>query len=482
MVGCEKMDLDVTNTNTPSRDQVEQGVNDVATLNNYVGLVGGSVNTWYLSMYSNDNPSWMMNVMADNSTCSWGNFGMRDTSSEPRVSWNNSPQYSNETMTRNFWTNLYSNNTQINIVIKNIETLKNSSEDLNQDDLYAVEAMAYFIKAMTYGNIGLVFDQGYIVEPETDVNVEPVSYSEMINEAVVNLEKAIEVCDNHDFTMPSGWLPVVDQTLTNIEFKKMASSYAARFLSYAPRNAEENENVNWDKVVQFATDGISQDLSILMDDVTWYNFYVTYLVYNGWGRIDMRVINMLDPNTPATWPEDATSLPESTSDDARLLSDFEYLSSNNFRPERGIYHYSSYRYARYDEYVSEWTTPLPEFMVEENRLLKAEALAHKGNLSEAASIINSGTRVTRGGLTPISSGATKEEVLNAIHYERNIELILTGQGIQFYEMRKNDLLQKGTVNHFPVPGQQLDVLLLPNYTFGGSIGIPGIDYSDKGWK
>ena len=35
-----------------------------------------------------------MNTMADASSCSWGNAGMKDSSSEPRAAWNNTSSYS----------------------------------------------------------------------------------------------------------------------------------------------------------------------------------------------------------------------------------------------------------------------------------------------------------------------------------------------------------------------------------------------------
>jgi hypothetical protein len=155
------------------------------------------------------------------------------------------------------------------------------------------------------------------------------------------------------------------------------------------------------------------------------------------------------------------------------------MSSCTFRVERGYYHFSCYRCSRFDDYESTWTTPLPYFRKAENDLLKAEALFHQPNLAGAAAIINAGERVTRGGLAPI--GATAAEVENAIFYERNIELFCTGLGVEFFTMRKADKLQPGTPLHLPIPGAQLDVNLMDNYTFGPGVGVAGQDYSNGGW-
>ena len=48
-------------------------------------------------------------------------------------------------------------------------------------------------------------------------------------------------------------------------------------------------------------------------------------------------------------------------------------------------------------------------------------------------------------------------------------------------MRKANKLQAGTPLHFPIPGQQLEVNQLENYTFGPGKGVAGEDYSSGGW-
>jgi hypothetical protein len=115
-------------------------------------------------------------------------------------------------------------------------------------------------------------------------------------------------------------------------------------------------------------------------------------------------------------------------------------------------------------------------------LFKAEALARLGQYDDAATIINVGTHTNRGELAPISSDP--ETVNNTIIYERTIELPLTGMGIQFFDMRRRDMLQDGSLLHFPIPAQQLEVLEESIYTFGGispQYGVPNQDVSVGGW-
>jgi len=224
----------------------------------------------------------------------------------------------------------------------------------------------------------------------------------------------------------------------------------------------------------------------VMDDISWYNLYHTYAHYGGWGQTDMRLVNMMDSRFPSRWTDAGTwnTLPTPVTThtagiDDRIFTDFKFLSTCPFRVERGYYHFSCYRSQRFDDMLTTWTTPEEGYMKAENDLLKAEALMHQPDLTGAAAIINAGTRVTRGGLAPIA--ATAAEVEAAIFYERHIELHGTSCGVEYFTMRKANKLQAGTPLHFPIPGQQLEVNQLENYTFGPGKGVAGEDYSNGGW-
>jgi hypothetical protein len=193
----------------------------------------------------------------------------------------------------------------------------------------------------------------------------------------------------------------------------------------------------------------------------------------------------MDPNMPAKFPNTGlfSDLPNSgkaTSADARLESDYQYMSSCPFRAERGYYHFSSYRYSRLDQYLVTWTEPMPEFRKAENDYFIAEAALRTGKVQEAADVMNASARVTRGNLPALPADAT--QIAKAIHYERMVELMLSGMGVQYFEMRKEDLLQSGTILHFPIPGSQLEVMQMEYYTFGQGVGNAGADYSNGGWN
>ncbi len=478
LFSCAELD-----TVNPNNADVERALGNPSDVKN---LVGGAFSTWYHATHEYSGVGLMMNTMSDNQTCSWGNQAMRDMSWEPRKAWDNAPNYSYAGTTRYTFYQLYSALGSANTALKLVE----DGMSFGEDD-FLVYSMAKFVQGISIGYLGLIFDQAYIVnEFTTDAEIgNPVlvPYADMVAEAIVSLDQAIAMANGSSFVVPGGW--VGGEDLSSAQFSEVINTFAARILSYAPRNATENAAVNWAKVKSYAQNGVSFDFAIEGDGYNnWYNEHMIYSVYPGWGRTDMRIINMMDADQPEHWTDDAAfphppaTAPAKPGVDARLYSDFGYHSSNWFRTERGYYHFSNYSHDRYDYYIGPWTGTLPEIYKVENDMLLAEAEAHTGGVAAAATIINAGTRVSRGNLAPVASNM--DAVMAGIHRERQIELMNTGLGIQFFEMRKNDLLQKGTPLHLPLPAAILEILNAPRpfYTFGGVDNADGINASNGGWR
>ena len=150
------------------------------------------------------------------------------------------------------------------------------------------------------------------------------------------------------------------------------------------------------------------------------------------------------------------------------------------KPERGYYNYSNYEYTRYP-YDINASFDVIDFSVTENDLLKAEAFAETGDLGQAIQLLNSGSRTIRGNLSPLDASSNKETVLKAIFYERDVELIQTGFGLAFFDMRRRDMMQTGSLLHFPIPAKELMVMQMPLYSFGGVENADGINTSSGGW-
>jgi hypothetical protein len=479
-------DLEVENLVEPDAAKALANPEDL------ISLAGGAFRTLHNAMQGEDGPALSMAVMADQSSCSWGNAAMNDLSSEPRSGWINSITYQFNAVNRVFWESCYSAISSVNDALFAIEE-EGIEIGTNGEDNPMVRAWSYFVSGVAHGYIGLTFDQGNVIFWDTDLETVQMSpWSSLIDASIQLLDQAIAICEDNQFITPDYF--IAGRAYTSAELGALANSYAARILAYSSRNKTHNESINWSKVLAYTQKGIEIDMAPNMGgDLEWYCLYTVYQIYPGYGRIDHRIINLMDNDYPSRWPNDNVSWTtpngqdpgEASSDDARLASDFQYLTDQVFRPERGYYHYSHYRYSRYDWFIAEvWDGrgPKSSFYVMENELLKAEALIRaNSNVAGAIAILNSasGTRIARAGLPPINGGATATEVLEAIFYERDIELIDSGMGIGYFDMRRRDMLQRGTILHFPVPASELEILQIPNYTVTGA--PDGENISNGSW-
>jgi len=474
---CAK-DLDVEYLNKPNTEKVLSSPDGV------YALTQGLYHNWFMAMNSSWSPRMGMWVAADQGTCSWANSGMHDLSKQPRVPFINTPSYTYANVFEDYYKLMYGSLTTANDILEVIKDgmeIKTFVGNAYADSTTMVKAFSYFIQGATLGYLGLVYDKSYIVtentfEPEF-INTSP--YNDVVDSALIMLDKSIALCNNNTFTIPGGWIN--GATYSSDELGQLASSMAARLLLERPRNISENEQINWSRVLAYAENGIQRDLVTILDDVNWKSYFRRYTVQPGWARIDCRIINLMDERYPWMFPDDGVAPPPAQSDDKRLETDFSFNLVNNMKPERGYYNFSNYEYTRYPYAISTWTGPVIDFAITENDLMRAEALLHLGDLGQAISIINEGSRVVRGHLSPLNANSSEEKVLAAIFYERDIELIQTGFGLAFFDMRRRNMLQPGTLLHFPIPAKELMVMQLPLYTFGGVGNEDGINTSNGGW-
>ena len=456
--------LDVENLESPAST-------DLAT----EATADGLFQSWFVAVNSYASPGLAMATMSDNVSCSWGNAGMRDLSSEPRIAFDNNSTYGSSFITEDYFNSMYSILSDATGLVFAIEA---GSTGFSDDD--RVESLARFAQAAAIGSLAQVFDKVYVFDETGSINDGlGLPFAEAMDIAIAKIDLAIAAADRGDFELNG---QINGSTYSSSEWSEFLNSYAARLLATSARNATQRAALDWTKILNYANNGLTYDLSVLSDGYqTWYSEWAIVAGWSGWTMTDLYSINLMDPDYPDYWPDGATTLPEASSDDARLASDFNYESSPWLVASRGLYHWSSYSWARYDDFEnSGYLTSQNEYLQAENELYKAEALMRTGDVAGAAAVINASSRVLRGGLSPVA--AVEADVKAAIHYERVIELMNTGMGLGFYEMRGLDLLQAGTPLHFPVPGAALDANKEAGYTFGGTSGVAGVDYSNGGWR
>ncbi len=475
-VGCKKK-LEVENKNDPSLENVysdPEGIYGLASSMYYNFYIRAQTHSW--------SPAMAMMTMADQGTSSWLNSGMNDLSSQPREALDNSESYNYAYIFENYYEEHYA---VINTANDVLEVLTNGMEigEIDENGIGAdtkmVEAMSYFSQGTALGYLGLTYDQAYIITNTTD---DPASqplqpYNEVIDAAIAALQKCVDISSSNNFTIPNEWIN--GNSYSSSEFAEIAYSYMARFLVYKARNLSETESLDWNTVINYASNGISNDLEIFLDNVNWKNwvYHYTYEREN-WVMVDARIINMFDDSYPFMMPN-GSDPGAATSEDERLAIDYTKVGVCNFKPERGYYHFSYYLYTRLD-YTFSNPDYFPEIYVNELDLFQAEAYARMGQLGSAISILNNSSRSYRGNLPPLSNSASQEEVLEAIFYERDLEFFVM-YGVGYFDMRRRDMLQKGSLLHFPIPAKELNIVGESIYTFGGEGNADGIGTSDGGW-
>jgi len=467
LAGC-KPNLDVTNPNEPDVARALASPEDVQS------LAISSVHSWYLSSTDYE-PYAFLQTTADVLTANFGNFGMRFNNLEPRIAYANNSAGGDRGVTETPWNDYYGTLGAANDAIRAFKSGVTLAAGQAETDKYI--RLAQFSQAATMTNLALLFDQAFIVDETTDPAVPPKlsPYKDVSADAVKRWAALAAAENGKNDTYDVTDFKILNGPLTSTLIKRYANSMAALTMAYTPRNAAEAASVNWAQVATYAAGGLGSsggapfDVVVNGDGVNWYSYMVDVGNAPSWQRVDLRVINRMDPNTP-TKMTTTTPPPKGTSADARFTTDFAYKVPIPGDPARGVYMLSPYYHARYFDHSTdsptEYTTPVPYLLAAESDLVHAEALIRSnGSLAQAATLINN-SRVGRGHLTPATAADGATKLLGYIEYERDVELLNTN-GWALFQRRHVDGLQPGTVHHLPIPAKELETLGLPVYTFGG---------------
>lgn len=480
LAGCA--DLVVENKNEPDKTIALSRPDDI------LGLIQGGYENW--ALYSMAYQTAPLLVQADWFTGTVGNFWVNNAGHEPREAYPNTPTTSYPEVTNFHWT--YYNRSIANANLA-LGAINGGVVITDNATTLQAKAAAQLLQGILYGHLGLIFDQAFVIDENTDLTnqaaINLLPYDEVIDLAVAKLAEANATADaalaagstgvSTDFIPELG---PIDERLTGAgtidwaEFKKIANSYAASFIAQSPRSPAEYAAVDWAQVHTLATAGIDFDFAPISDDNNWGPLLYLYMNVD-WFRVDMKIVNKLDPSQPTSWPTASGAVaPQPVSADQRYGTgkDFVYQAAwSIFRPDRGVFKRSHVRYARYNEFGNgvTWDDPMPMLLKAQNDLIIAEAELNRagGSLANAISLINN-TRVGRGGLTALDGSTTSAQARTALEYEWDIEVGPTGPAFlsPWFNKRRWGQLQTGTMLHLPVPARELGALQMDYYTFGGS--------------
>ena len=480
LTSCES--TDVENLNQPDKERALANPQDVQSLVN-----GASTNMLkHIIGFSGIFP----NLMADQTSTTNAYQGFWSFADEPRLQINNSPTNGNlGASVGNNWPSLNNYIFSCNTIIDLVEFKKLPQVVNGVDEAQNMLATAYFVKGVSQGYISMMYDKGYIVNPDTDfASLEFSDYKVMAAEAVKNIEKSITTAGgSYQYFVYNGF------TLNKSDFVKLANSFIAKILISNPRTKAEAATADYASILSYANKGITTDFNPPTDG--GYQFFnnlqdwSTYTLSDGAGYLptDQKVMRYLDPSYPADYPTDNTiTLAPITSTDNRAATYFKYSPNYGFlRESRGRHLFTNYRNLRFFTGNDRGTLAglsTDIFHTEELDLIKAEAtLRSGGGAAAAAAILNGSARFTKGGITTASTEAAVE---HALAYEYAVELDLACTvGTQWAFMRRFDALQQGTPLHYPVPGTELEITGTPLYTFGGATNSgEGTATGSNSWK
>ncbi len=493
VAGCQE--LDIENPNEPDRVRATKQPTAAES------FVATSFRTWWPVAGHDDYPSWAFSTMAREITSGFADFGQLETSAEPRSAWNNSPVNARSLVNERPWYFLYGTISSVNDALTAIDS---GLVIVDAPRTARTRTMGKFMQGISHGMLGLYFDKAVVVDEKIDLdtvsapNFRP--YPEVITASIAQLDEAIAMAAVANFTLPmESWL---FQAMTRDDVVRLANSYAARFMTYAPRTRAERAAVNWTEVLRRANLGVTTDFApVAQVDILW----------DDWKRLVARVRTgpPSDFGRPAYWmlgPADSTqgfinwvNTPLTSrvafqirTKDRRIQGAagpttpgkyFGYNASNIFQASRGTWRFSHYYYLRNGTSTTWQTGPQLAVTVTEMDLIKAEALIRLGRAVEAVPLINK-TRVANGQLPPVTVDGPPDEpgcvprklsgacgsLWDALRYEKGVEMIGTDGVVRFFDSRGWQLLPEFTFTQLPVPGRELGTLRMELYTFGGPGG------------
>lgn len=518
LAACQ--DLNVTNPNNPEREVVVESAGDIEA------LIATSFRRWF-NLSQGSAPSIALSAAADEFSSGFTDFGVQLAGAEPRTALDNDASAPNSP-NRGPISTLFSIISATNIALQAIDRYDLRLMSGSTDNTARGQAFAKFVQGISHSYAALVYDRAWVYSETVDtdtIRFVPGStqvqdlirpYPEVRDTAVAQLEVALAIAQANAFTLPAGgagdWLPGV--SMSNTEFARLINSFIARTLAYAPRSPAERAQVDWERVIRHIDAGITSDFEPLGTPSVVTSVFKNRASRHrtttpgDFMRVDYMVVGPADQsasfrNWVATpWANRQPFIMQDVRD-ARILStpgaactsntanslavEGSYIGchlSTVFAADRGLGQRSYYYFHRLGRLTAWESGPLLAMNTVEMDLIKAEALIRLGRAAEAVPLINA-TRVGNGNLPPVTLegvplvngnctprklDGTCGSLWDALRYEKRIEGLGIDGAIAHWDARGWGALVEGTPVHYPMPGNELELLGLPMYTFGGIAG------------
>ena len=382
-------------------------------------------------------------------------------------------------------------------------------------------AMGFFGVGCNLGWLAMVYDSGGVVHHRMDEQEVPSlsSYAVVMTAALANLDSAIRIAQESasagagGFPVPAQWFS--GNALTAEHFVRLVRSYKARFRAGVARTADERTSADWNAIASDAENGLSSDLVVRIGTGTGWNFKNAFIAVDVGNQMPLFIWGFADVSgaysawvarpmsergeflviTPdLRWPNGSTRQEQTAaSSQTGAYTVLPYITHAPNLLNGEAWGISQYGFTRYG-YIARagGVGSTPDFLKTELDLLAAEGYLRTNRVAEAAARIDL-SRVSRGGLPALSGIITSltqpvpggthcvprvpqpptftttacGTILEALKYEKRIELAYLPLGAWFFDGRGWGDLVEDTPLEYPVPVTELDARNLAHYNLGG---------------
>ena len=496
LTGCSDY-LDVENTNNPDTETALQNIQDIES------LVGNQYQQWWRGTQSRGFNDGMTALGLE---CTNGYSFVRDFLQIPAIPYQNTPTYERRTIITAPWSDSYTAISSVNDGLEATDIREMAFDDDSRTQ--RLRAFAKFIQGLSYMSLANHFDKAFIIDENFNLNEDELVLSpsdEVFDFGLQKLGEAREIAEITSFELPNNW--ILGNSLSSADFVRLINSYEARYRLQQCRTPACRENLDWNLIKMLVANGIDK-LDIESNSIGWGAS--PGILQGGIFRANYHLIGHTDVSGEfETWintkPELRSEFVMETPDlriagqtDVTIINeegeeevlearkrapgtDFRWIGASPWDPINGGWLGSVYMPMRTESIrLNDYVGTINHIRQAEMDMYMAEALLRASEPAidpQAVALINN-TRVGRGGLQPVTVNDGFDDVWNAMRYEFDIETTITSPGLHYYHKRglgdyrglNYGGLIEGTPLQFPVPAEELDLLELPYYTFGGVNG------------
>ena len=515
LTACQ--DLLIPNLNDPDAERALSNPGDLEA------LIAGTFNLFYDVLLDDSRTGNLMGSYGSEMTAVSTTGAAFNQGAVPRGALDNSsdlPGSSGPHGPRSVWNAMSQISSNVYDGLRALELSDPILDSSGNDVTQRARAFAKFMQGIAWGYMSMFFDVSIVVPETVELAGDGIQQAidsqipsaELRAMALTSLGEAISIAGANSFTLPTSAQRkdffATPTAWSSSDFIGLANTVAARILVLHARTPQERAAVDWSRVLSFTSSGLTRDFEVTLESSGRNSLFYFRAQDNTAGcrscyRMDYQTIGLADVSGAfQTWVNGAVTsrvrfdivTPDRRITGVTPLDDGAYtkyrVDNNGFPGSRNPYHRSAYQWFRHEHagFLSDEGTAVM-FSVDENNLLRAEAQIYLGSLDAAATLINvTRTRshmlpddVLYAGLPPVTAAGVPDDpncvprneagacgsLLDALRYERMLELAAYGALRGYFDSRGFGTLLDNSWTEAPIPGDQLELMELVEYTFGG---------------